>query len=259
MENKLHLHFVSIIIVLLITAVSKAQYRIINDNDGFVNVRKTPGTSGAVICRLLNGIMVRESGVADTIHKNWIPVEFYLPKDIARQIKFKPESAQEYPASKVMTGHLLFTGYIHKDRLINIHEQQQLTMDRSRGVFVLYNDSINVIIDDAAFEEGKHKIGKEGNFVEKIDGHYFVGSDGEVPRYEFKTFSVRIGSQKINIPKTSYYDLYEPNLNNFTSGFVYKQTLYVIMHNSDGAGTYDVVFIFKNKKYIGRYVFDGEC
>jgi len=250
----------SLVLFLLTVAVNAQVFHIINDTDGSVNVRATPGTEGKIICQLNNGEVVRESWNEDTLHRNWVYIEFYVQKKEARQVKQKPESKEEYPASRVMTDHLLFTGYIYKDKLINIEDQEPFQMDRSGEEFLLYNDSIRIKMNDASFEKQKHKIEiKDNDLVEKIDGHYFVGTDGEIPRYEFKTFSVEIDRQKIIIPRTAYYDLYHPNLNGFTNGYVHNGTLYIIMRNSDGAGVYEVVFIIKNKKYIGRYVFDGEC
>jgi hypothetical protein len=251
--------FLSLSFVLLTSALN-GQYYVINDKDGFVNIRTKPAADGKIICQLNNGRVVREIGIEDSLYKNWVHIEFYIPKKEAGQVKRKPESEEESPAPKVMADHLLFTGYVYKDRLLNIEQQQRLKTDNSGDFYKLYNDSIIINFNDRSFEKQKHKIEiKEGSSEVKIDGHYIIGTDGTIPEYEFKTFSVEIDHQIVGIPKTSYYDLYHPNLNRFTNAYVYNGTLYIIMRNSDGAGVYEVIFIIKNKKYIDRYVFDGEC
>ncbi len=247
--------------VLLASINTKAQYQfyLVNDKDGFVNVRETAGADGKIICQLNNGMIV--SGYfdyEDPSKKNWVTVEFYLPKDETGKVKSKPEEG--VPVAKTMTGYLLYSGYIYQDRLINIEEQKGLRKKSSDDYFLLYNDSIKIKFSSASFQKEKHKILKKEGFVTKIDGHFFAGTDGDIPRYEIKSFSIEINHRKVGIPRSCFYDLYEPNLNDFTNAYIDQNgILYIIMTNSDGAGSYDVIFVIKDNKYFTRYVFDGGC
>jgi len=62
---------------------------------------------------------------------------------------------------------------------------------------------------------------------------------------------------KVIIPKSAFDDLYEPD---FSSVKVYSDTnhFYIFMDNSDGAGAYTIIWIFKDNKYYGRYIDDSE-
>jgi hypothetical protein len=257
-HNKRMRHIIFLLLVLLITSSTKAQYYLIHDNEGSVNVRETAGTDGKIICPLKNGTVVLQSWSDDTAHKNWVFVEFYLPKNEAPKERSKPE--EEEPVAKTMKGYLLFSGYIYRDRLINIEQSMAFKSKWAGDEYFLYNDSVKIKFSSASFQKQKHKIGKEDGFVTKIDGHFFAGTDGDLPRREIKTFSVEINHYQIDIPKSCFYDLYEPNLNDFANAYMDKDgTLYIIMYNSDAAGSYSVIFVIKDGKYFARYVFEGEC
>ena len=233
------------------------QYYTVNDEQGYVHVRATPSAGGKIICVLENEMIVHETWNEDTTRKNWMFVEFYIPKTEAKNVKSKAETRP--PA--VMNKWSLFRGWVYRGRLMNIEMQNELKKKWVGDDFILYNDSINIKFDYKQFEKTKHNIQMKGDYpIVKIDGHYLAGTDGGIPRYEMQNFSMEISHHKIAIPRSAFHDLYEPNFNRFTNGYIDKNgTMYITMYNSDGAGSYEVIFIFKNNKYIGRYVFDGEC
>jgi hypothetical protein len=70
--------FLSLFFVLLTSALN-GQYYVINDKDGFVNIRTKPAADGKIICQLNNGRVVREIGIEDSLYKNWVHIEFYIP------------------------------------------------------------------------------------------------------------------------------------------------------------------------------------
>lgn len=241
----------------MLTLVVKGQYHVINDSDGFVNVRESPDISGKIICPLNNGMVVFETWNEDASHNNWIFVEFYVPKKDAGNIRKKPEEW----IPEVMNGYSLFSGWIYKDRLMAVNKQKEFKKKWTDKDFVLYNDSINIKFRSKEFDKTKHEIEIKDQYgVVKIDGHHFIGTDGGIPRYEIQSLQVEINHNKIEIPRTCYYDLYEPNFNRFTDAYIDDGgTIYLTMYNSDAAGSYEVIFIIKDNKYFGRYVFHGEC
>jgi hypothetical protein len=254
--------FVATFLLTSINMTAQNQFFLVNDKDGLVNVRESADVNAKIIGQLKNRVVVAgySAEYMDSTKKNWIIAEFYLSKEEAQNIKCKPVSLEEEPIACTMAGYLLFEGYIYKDRVKPIEDLKPLKSKSIEDQFLLYDDSIKIKFSSGKFQKEKHKISRKENFVTKIDGHYFAGTDGDLPRYEIKGLSIEINHQKVDIPKSVYYDLYEPNLNDFTNAYTDGSgTLYIIMHNSDAAGSYDVIFIIKGNKFVARYVFGGGC
>ena len=127
----------------------------------------------------------------------------------------------------------------------------------------LYNDSIKIIIEEALFDSSKHVLTYEdGGGYTKIDGKVFYGSDGFIPRRKISGITFYNHDYKKVIEKDYYSDLYEPNLHCYQNPercytFAYikdSDEIIVTMSNSDGAGSYEVVFIFDIKGNIKRRI-----
>jgi hypothetical protein len=245
------------ILTLFLSISLKSQYCYVDDKDGFVNVREEPNANSKIVCRLNNRqiVFIPEYTENDSL-KNWVLVEFYLTKEEVKTVKSKPDDWMP----DVMKGNSFFHGYIYKDRLLNIEEQKSLQRKESDNVLLLFNDSIKIKFTAGDFKKEKHKIQyQEEYLVTKIDGHDLVGTDESMPRHEIKSFVVEIKNKKLDLPYKVYYDLYEPNFEN-TYAFADKNGYaYIVMYNSDAAGTYCVIFVFKDNKYLTRYIFPGEC
>ena len=134
-------------IIIFVSTAVRGQYYSVNDKEGFVNVRETPGTDGKIICQLDNGTVISAHYRNDSLHKNWIPVQFYISREQAKNVKSKPEDWMP----GVMKGYLLFTGYIYDDRLVNIEDGKELKKKWSGDDFLLFNDSIEVRFTPANF------------------------------------------------------------------------------------------------------------
>jgi len=121
------------------------------------------------------------------------------------------------------------------------------------------------------FDSTKHKIiydKRSKNYL--IDGKSFWGGDGTLPHNEISKFMVVLNGIKVKMPLVAYDDLYEPNLKcyqDFDEGGnsmircytrVYKSEdqkyLFIFMQNSDAAGSYEVVFVFEDGKYLRRVI-----
>ena len=117
-----------------------------------------------------------------------------------------------------------------------------------------------IIIKTSEFEKENRKLKFDsiGIFLEKIDGKDIYGTDGNIPRKEISDFYLIVNGKKIEIPKKHYSDLFEPTiecLNDnddlycYTVGYLNgKGEIILTMQNSDGAGSYMVIFLF-DKEY----------
>ena len=157
-------------------------------------------------------------------------------------------------------------GYVYYNRFTPITSlphigksanSRQLTANK----ITIKNDSLLLIVTTKPFIVKEHKITKGGSCsncapgIAKIDGKKFYGTDGDMPHSELSGLSLKINGQVVDIPPFSYNDLFEPDITCMNVYFDKKGSLYLYMDvNSDGAGSYGVVWLIKNRKLVSRYV-----
>lgn len=223
---------VLLIVVLLCTIglTTKAQLATIKDPDGFVNVR----ANARIVGQFHEGDIFSYGE-----EKNgWIEVN-HAPAD--------------------SPGKHMIDGYIYKDRLLpidslpKIHEIVKIWIST---MFIFNATPLGIDFKLKPFDPSKHILLKnaEGS-IQKIDGKYPFGIDEEMPKEQLDSCKFFYGHQLLNVPGTAWNDLYNPDFRKFCivsndkTGFIY-----VHMQGSDGAGAYDLVWIFKNGKYQRRYI-----
>jgi Bacterial SH3 domain len=203
-------------------------FAIIDDKDGFTNVREEPNVKSKIIGKIKEGELF--FCFSNEKHKDWFAV------DIKNNNKL--------------------SGYVHKSRIKFVEELPKLNKRKSiKDTIYLRNDSITLKMVIGDFITTKHKLTKSNTVITKIDGKRPMGVDGGLPKTELKSIQLRIGDEVIDVPKSELNDLYQIS---FVSTDVYlgqNGDIYFTMANGDGAGGYLVAFAFKNKKFISRYVF----
>lgn len=232
-----------------------AQYYSVNDADSFVNVREDASINAAVVCKLPNETIVFASYVDDMDEKsNWVHVDFYLKKTT------KKKNPEDYTPA-IMNGYTLYSGYIYKTKLIAIEKLKPLTYRQFTNGYSCSNDSVKIKITIAPFVQAKHSVQyskKYEGIWDKVDNLPMIGSDGSKPGEEIKKMEVSINNITVSIPAAAYKNLFNPSYQN--DAYADKNgNIYLVMYNSDAAGSYSCIFIFKNGKFIQRLVFNGEC
>jgi hypothetical protein len=222
-------------VAVALTTTIYAQLAVIKDSDGFTNVRESKSASSKIVGKLnADDIFLYDS---DNEEEQWVGV--YLD----------------------ISGKRYLQGYIHKSRLQPLDKLEKLTTnrdkrDKKQNELTLQNDSIEVIIKTANFNAKEHRIakGKQG-YVSTIDGKVPKGVDGNLPNIELRSIAVTINGKPLAIPTNAYNDLYEPSISSFNVYSDKKGTIFLYMpYNSDGAGGYSVAWMFKNGRYVKRYV-----
>lgn len=206
-------------------------YATVKDPEGFVNLRQAPSLNASIITKIYNYSVFS----CESDNTNWWKV-------LSIQTDGKNKS-------------YWVEGYVHKSRIIILSNWKKSGR----------NDGLNVIIKQALFEPKKHQLfyskenPKENIKKEliKIDGKFFWGTDGEIPRKAISYVDISIKSSRIDIPKNAFDDLYEPHLKNISICRGPDNTIYISMSNSDGAGAYTVIWVIKDNKYYGRYIDDS--
>ena len=118
-----------------------------------------------------------------------------------------------------------------------------------------------MIIIEGAFEKSKHKFKyyrDNETQIELIDNKQYWGTDGELPKTQYKNITVKIGKSVFALPKSALENLYEVNLDSTETYFDKdRNIIYIISSNSDGAGYYEVIWKIEKATYKDRLVAHG--
>lgn len=210
-----------------------AQFAIIKDTDGYVNVRDSSDLGSKVVDTLHNGHLIY---AFDEDGEQWIGIDY--------------DKNGEHKM-----------GYVHKSRFQLIGKFKVLKAQKTLPTSAFYKwDNSSLSISKIPFDRKKHELkyakndslNPTGNFLSAIDGHVIYGTDGEVPNYQYGKIELKVGNKILELPMKG---LYEPNFE-FTSLNLdeVNNTLYLHAINSDGAGAYAVVWVVTNGQFIKQWV-----
>jgi len=165
-------------------AIEGGAFAVINDKDGYVNVRKEKSVHSKVLKKLDNNTLIFVLEYDKAQEGNWI----YADNE----------------------------GYIYNDRVKWIHNFPQIAKGIAKGNTIVFEGKeIQVVLSTEKFDKSKHsfKYHKEyRDVIEKIDGKLFWGTDGNMPKREYKSIEVKIRGKQVSIPQSAYNDLYESYL-----------------------------------------------
>lgn len=219
--------------LLLSYSYSNAQFAIVSDKDGSVNVRQDANAISKITSSLQNGHLIyclEQKG-------NWTNIDY-------------TSKGKE------------LNGYVYKDRYQLIdHFPAIPVITKNKTSVILKNDSIEISISQSRFEKNKHHFTYNKNApgqIELIDNKKYWGTDGGMPSTQFEKIIISIGTKKITLPKQAFAGLYEPSIYSATA-FYDQQTniLFISTMNSDGAGAYEVVWKIENGIYQDRLIAYG--
>ncbi len=213
------------------------QFGIIRNEDGFVNVRKSPEKS---------------KNIKDTLYNGQIIFYYIEPKGDWYEIDYEKDT-------------LSLGGYVHKSGFKFLSEFDSIPVKlRTKDKVIFQKDSIKVTLTKMPFIRRNNKLeygkGEQAWFLEKINGKEYWGSDGGIPTTQYAQVSIEWGDKKFDLPKESLENLYEPNFKyKYTAVYFDRKsnTIYINADNSDGAGGYSVLWIIENGKYKSRHLSNG--
>lgn len=222
-----------VVFMLLTVLTARAQFAVVNDPDGFVNVREGTGTDRKIIQQLKNGTVV----YIFEADGNWRNIDYVMGREGKN-------------------------GYVYANRVKAINEFKAIPMkEEGTDRVVLAADSIKITIRQKEFSKAGHKLGYFKDMpdqLQTIDGRTFWGTDGGMPATSYRSVTIQIGKQVFELPAAAYNDLYQPTLYSTEAHYdPASQTLYIHAENSDAAGAYVVLWRIEKGKYIGRQVMDA--
>ena len=196
--------------------------------DGFVNVRSSAEKGNNISDKLENGFIVYYFEPEG----NWINIDY---KKNGKELN----------------------GYIYKDRIKYITDFQKIPLKSELdGKVILENENVKIEISETKFIKEKHKLeflNNDKSILVKIDNLQIFGKDGGFPKREYKSIKIEINNIKMELPNIALKNLFEPSLYNSKSNYDQKNDiLYILSSNSDGAGSYEIIWIIEKKKYKYR-------
>jgi hypothetical protein len=181
-----------LIIFYLPSLYTHAQLAIIQDPDGYVDMRSKPDSSGDVLRKLTPADMffvLNQDG------------DWYL-------IAVNTKNAEQY-----------LSGYIHKSRAQFIHNYDTLGVSqKAKDKIVFKNKTIHVEVKTKRFDPKANSIeytvgNNNYRYVSTINHKRAWGTDGSLPEVAYDYIWITIGDMKIILPAEAYDNLFQPNFN----------------------------------------------
>ena len=221
-----------ILLFLLISDIVFAQeeaFAVINDKDGYVNVRKGKSAQSRVLKRLNNKTIVFVYNYDKATDGNWI----YTDEE----------------------------GYIYNDRVKWIHKFPIIAKGIAKGNTIVFEGKeIQVVLTSGKFDKSKHSFEyfkDSPTGIEVIDDKLPYGTDGKMPTTEYRSIVINIHGKQVSFPKDAYSDLYEPTfLTDHNSVYYNKESdiLYIVAINDYAERPYMVCWQIERGVYKGRKV-----
>lgn len=221
-----------VVLLLLISDIVFAQeeaFAVINDKDGYVNVRKGKSAQSKVLKRLNNKTIVFAYNYDKATDGNWI----YTDEE----------------------------GYIYNDRVKWIHKFPIIAKGIAKGNTIVFEGKeIQVVLTSGKFDKSKHSFEyfkDSPTGIEVIDDELPYGTDGKMPTTEYRSIEVNIHGKRVSLPKDAYSDLYEPTfLTDHNSVYYDKENdiLYIVANNNYAERPYKVCWQIEKGVYKGRKV-----
>ena len=221
-----------IVLFLLISDIVFAQeeaFAVINDKDGYVNVREGKSAQSKVLKKLNNKTIVFVYNYDKATDSNWI----YTDEE----------------------------GYIYNDRVKWIHKFPIIAKGIAKGNTIVFEGKeIQVVLTSGKFDKSKHSFEyfkDSPTGIEVIDDELPYGTDGKMPTTEYRSIEVNIHGKRVSLPKDAYSDLYEPTfLTDHNSVYYDKESdiLYIVANNNYAERPYKVCWQIEKGVYKGRKV-----
>jgi len=205
-------------------------FAVINDKDGYVNVREGKSAQSKVLKKLNNKTIVFVYNYDKATDGNWI----YTDEE----------------------------GYIYNDRVKWIHKFPIIAKGIAKGNTIVFEGKeIQVILTSGKFDKSKHSFEyfkDSSTGIEVIDDPALLyGNDGKMPTTEYRSIVINIHGKQVSLPKDAYSDLYEPTfLTDHNSVYYDKESdiLYIVANNNYADRPYKVCWQIEREVYKGRKV-----
>jgi len=223
-------YLVLIILLTNICFISNAQqFAIINDKDGFVNVRKDKSANSPIVGKILNH-SIFDAGYPSQNQSNWVRIYKQYNEDV----------------------NAGFVGYIYHDKILPLSNFKFISVVKifKDSCFAI-NDSLKIVVKSLPFDSKVHKLSYDSGLLDKIDGKMFW-APSRLPKrgIELRVFK---SGQLIAIPKDAYNNAYDPQFKSLKVYLGNDNTIYIQMYNGETDNPYCIIWTIRNGKYLSKY------
>lgn len=208
-----------------------AQLSIIQDVDGYTNVRADSSIQADAVFQVLHGEVFRDdydSQNPDTI-RGWKPVT----------LSAGPSADNCYnPPGK--------SGYMHSSRILLLENiKSKLEPEISEDLITLKNDSIEVTLSLA-------------KVTSQPQAPCILGSDQGygTPTNKLSALTIRINDHPISVPLDATDYIYQVQKSTI-QGYIYQNLILITSSTNSAAGYYQCVWVIKDGSYFKRFVYFG--
>ena len=221
--------FLLLLALLSAPNAAAAQIGIINDADGWTNLRVAPKGNADVLWRIPDNITFWYDDDAYEAGARWI--EVIIPSD----------TLTHAPQTSYVDEELLL-GYVHRSRIRDLDDLKPYTGQAFSFKYVL---------------EDFNPAGRELDYLGEtvllyIDQRHPWGTDGNLPRVAVKSIEATYNGRELKVPTYWFADLFEcTNKLTITQA---GDNFFVHQWNSDGAGGYQVTWVFSDNGVERRII-----
>ena len=205
-------HLLTILLLFGVYSSAISQVAVIDDEGGYTNVRLEANTKSAIIYRLK----------ADQVF--WYGEDYYDKKAKWTSVyitknDFSIDGSPEF-----------LHGYVYKSEIRPLNEEKKYTGAALRFEYVM-----------KPFSKKDKIIDYKNGWITAINGLKPWGIDGGTPKTEVDKINISLNENEIVVPKILVIDIYE--CDNEFDIYKIKDTYFVHQWNSDGAGSYEIVWV----------------
>ncbi len=218
-------------------AIALEEFCVVQDPDGYTNVREKADLTSEVVTRVEHGQLV---WISDSGTPKW------------PQVIFVDKEGKER------------TGFIHASRLRALTDFENITgkISQESRTETFEKDGLKIEIAIEPFErDGRvltyHELEEGEQYLVKIDDLPFWGTDGGIPSVQYRKITVQQDGRTARVPDEVLKDLFNPGLyQGNTTVFLNpdENAIYITSFNGDGAGGYVAGFVFQDGKFTSRAV-----
>ncbi|MDF1824698.1 MAG: hypothetical protein P1U68_08655 [Verrucomicrobiales bacterium] len=227
----------SLLGILVGKAAELDEFCVVQDSDGYTNVREKADLASKVIARVDHGqlVWIYLGGMT-----KW-PEVIFMDKEGEERNGFIHASRL-----KALTDFEHFTGEVSEEKQTETIERGDLNVEIVIGPFEQEGRTLTY----QEYEEGQR-------YLIEIDDLPYWGTDGGMPRDQYRKITVQKAGKTMTVPDSALKNLYNPGLypgNTKVTVNPKDDAIYITSFNSDGAGGYVVGFVFENGKFKSRAV-----
>lgn len=231
----------ALLLFLSLSLPAYADFAQVIDSDGYANIRSQPSPNAKIVGKVPDGAIVALS--YDEEDDGWRLINYPTPQ--GRTI----------------------SGVIHYSRLKPIHTYPELPSASSGNQFACSAGPYRLTVNTGAFDFLRHRRNFTEIYNKEYDFYTFthykgkpaIGTDGMQPDLTYRSIVLNGKQGRSAVPEADFENLFQPNAQYHSCFYNRKtDTIYLFARNSDGAGSYNALFIFTKGRYIKRLIDDGQ-